>query len=409
MKKIFLYKILSVLFLISTLGCTTPYNYQAQGFENVIVIEAMITDQYKYQEIKVSRTYTLEEKGPKFETEAVVYITDDAGGKYEFDEGETSYVSTTQFQAAPNKQYQLHILTKDGKSYLSTIEKLTTSTPIEKVEAKIATKDNVLGIEITTNTTDPTNTSRYYRYEYEETSKIVAPKWLDYKAVAHMNPPGSNPKGSITFEPRTTEARICFTSQNSTALLLTNTSSLSQDKVTNFPIRFISNKDPFIRNRYSILVKQYVQTLEAQTFYETLQKISSTGSILSQTQPGFFSGNIKAVDNPGEKVIGFFNVCSYSEKRIFFTFQDFFPKVVPPQYQYYCPSEFTDSEIPDYFFPYCFSNNPICKGNVIVDLIYSNIKVFFPNESPSSYLLYPIECGDCTSFSSNIKPSFWID
>ncbi|MEN2399751.1 DUF4249 domain-containing protein [Flavobacterium sp. MC2016-06] len=410
MKKILLYRLLAVLFLTSTIGCTNPYNYEAKGFEDVIVIQAMITNQYKLQEIKLSRTYTLEENTPTFETKATVYITDDAGNKYEFKESDGSYISTSEFQALPDRQYQLHVTTKDGRSYLSTTEKLTTQTQIESLEATAVTKNDILGVQITANSFDPTNTSKYYKYEYEETSKIVAPNWYPLKAVATMFPSGANPKGQITFEERTTEARICFLNNKSDAILLTSTNDLSEDRVTSFPVRFIPSTDNFIRNRYSILVKQYVQSLAGHTFDETLKNISNTGSLLSQTQPGFFSGNIQSVDNPTEKVIGFFEVCSYSEKRLFFNYKEIFPKERIPEYQYYCPVEIPEAQIEEYYFTYCFSNNPNagCQGNLILDFIYNNVKVFVPNESPS-YLLYPIQCGDCTSFSSNIKPSFWID
>lgn len=397
--------------LASVFGCTTPYNYQANGFEDVIVIEATITNEYKFQEIKISRTYTLEESTPKFETEAVVYVTDDANNRYEFEEGDSSYISATQFQASPERQYQLHVLTKNGKSYVSTTEKLTTQTPLESVEAKAVTKNNTLGVEITVNSTDPTNTSKYYRYEYEETTKIVAPKWSSTKAVANMFAPGSNPVGEIVFTERTTEARTCFSSQKSNTILLTSTNNLSSDKVINFPVRFINSTDSYIRNRYSILVKQYVQSLASYTYYETLKSISSSGSLLSQTQPGFFAGNIKSVDNPREKVIGFFDVSSYSEKRMFFNFIDIFPKEKIPEYQYHCPDESQIAkEAPDlYYYNYCFNdNNPLCKGNEIVDMIHANSKVYYPSK-PTTYLLYPTPCGDCSIFSSNIKPSFWID
>ncbi|TDW49794.1 uncharacterized protein DUF4249 [Flavobacterium sp. 270] len=401
MKKILLYRFLSALFLTSVFGCTTPYNYQTNGYEDIIVIEAMITNDYKYHEIKLSRSYALEESAPKTETQAIVYVSDDAGNTYEFVESNGSYISKIQFQAVAGRKYQLHVLTKNGRTYLSTPEILTTQTSIESLQAAAVTKNNVLGVEITVNSTDPTNTSKYYRYEYEETSKIVAPKWYSEKAVANGR--------RITFVPRTEEARICFTSRKSNELLTTNTSDLTEDKVSNFPVRFISSSDNFIRSRYSILVKQYVESFAAHTFYETLKTISNSGSILSQTQPGFLSGNIKSVDNPGEKVMGFFNVSSYSEKRLFFNFTDLFPNTRLPEYQYYCPAEIPEIEIADYYYTYCANTiGPSCQNDVIVDLITKRIRVFFPNDSPS-YLLYPIECGDCTSFSSNIKPSFWID
>lgn len=410
MKKISLYRFLTAIFLVSLIGCTTPYNYHARGFEDVIVIQASITNQYKFQEIKVSRTYTLEESSPKFETEAVVYITDDAGNKFDFEEGDKTYISTAQFQAQPDRLYQLHVLTKNGKSYLSKAEKLTTQTPIESVQTSTMTKNGVLGVEITVNTTDVTNTSKYYRYEYEETSKIIVPKWYSMQAVANMFPPGSKPKGEIIFKERTVETQNCYKSQKSNDILLTSTNTLSSDKVVNFPVRFIASTDNFIRNRYGILVKQYVQSLASYTYYETLKKISSNGSLLSQTQPGFFSGNIMSVDNPSEKVIGFFDVSSYSEKSMFFNFKEIFPTQRIPDFQYECPDELEipGSLAPSYFYNYCFSDNGSCQGDEILDLIRTNARVYYPSSTPP-YLLYPAYCGDCTSFSSNIKPLFWID
>ncbi|WP_428230330.1 DUF4249 domain-containing protein [Flavobacterium sp.] len=408
MKKVFLYRLLVTLMLSSVLGCTTPYQYQTNGFEDAVVIEATLTNQFKNQEVKLSRTYKLDEKTPTFESKAVVYITDDMGNKYDFQENGELYTSLNPFQASPDHSYQLHILTKNGRSYISSTEKLPQQTQINNLESKAVTKNGQLGVEITVNSADPTNNSRYYRYEYEETYKVIAPKWYPQKAVPVLFAPGSNPKGRVVLENRTSEARICYLNQTSNELILTNTNQLSEDKVTDFPVRFISSKDPIIRNRYSILVKQYVQTLAAHTFFETLKEISNNGSILSQTQPGFFYGNIKPVDNPGEKVIGFFEVSSYSEKRLFFNFSDVLPGQFAPDYQYDCPAPIPETEISNYLFKYCFGSSPVCQGDLILDLLGTGKKVYFPDES-GDYILYPIECGDCTSFSSNIKPSFWID
>ncbi|MEP6804870.1 MAG: DUF4249 domain-containing protein, partial [Flavobacterium sp.] len=169
MKKIFLIRFLITIILVSVLGCTTPYSYQTNGYEDVIVIEATITNESKNQEVKISRSYKLEENKSKFETEAVVYVTDDLGNKYEFDEGDESYKSVNTFQANPDRHYQLHVLTKDGRSYISSTETLPQQTEIESLNATAITKDGQLGVEITVNSTDPTNKSKYYRYEYEET------------------------------------------------------------------------------------------------------------------------------------------------------------------------------------------------------------------------------------------------
>lgn len=403
MKKIFLYSFFGIALLASIFSCTTPYNYQNNDFEDVIIVEATLTNEYKNHEIKISRTYSLEESFPQFESQAAVNVTDDLGNKYDFAETGSSYVSVTKFQAVPERQYQLHILTKNGRTYVSSTEKLTTQTQIASVIPNVITKDGIPGVQIEVNSSDPTNTSRYYRYKYDETYKVVAPMWNAEEAV---------PAGNIvSFRPRTTEARTCYSDQKSNEILLTSTSDLSEDRVSNFPVKFISSKDPVIRNRYSILVKQYVQSLAAHTYYETLKEISHNGSILSQTQPGFFRGNISSVDNPREKVIGFFEVSSYSEKRIFFNFSDLFPKTPSPEYQFYCPAVIPETEAGNFYFNNCYDTSPnsTCQGPTIVELIESRARVFFPTQELPKLILYTIQCGDCTSFSSNLKPSFWID
>lgn len=121
MKKILPYRFLITIILASVLGCTTPYQYQTNGFEDAIVIEATITDQYKNQEIKLSRTYKLEEKTPTFESKAIVFVTDDIGNKYDFKETGELYVSLNQFQASPGRQYQLHIRTSNGRDRKSVV------------------------------------------------------------------------------------------------------------------------------------------------------------------------------------------------------------------------------------------------------------------------------------------------
>ncbi|KAF2515963.1 DUF4249 domain-containing protein [Flavobacterium foetidum] len=393
MKTIILFRVLITLILASIFGCTTPYAYQTNEFEDLLVVEATITNQLKYQTIKMSRTYTLEESTPKFEKGATVYVTDDLGNRYDFEEALGEYRSINQFQAGTGREYQLHIIASNGKSYVSNSEKLPHETQIDNVQANAVTKKGELGVEITVNSTDPTNSSKYYRYEYDEAYKVVVPKYYPQKAVVVNN--------KIELIDRTEDVRTCYQYQKSNELLITNTSKLSDDKVINFPIKFIDVKNSIIRTRYSILVKQYVQNLAAYTYFETMQEISNSGSILSQTQPGFNYGNLKAVDNPGEKVIGFFDVSSYSEKRLFFNFTDLFPRVPIPEFPFDCPVPIPD----DMAYQYMFSS---FSSPTAILLVQSGTRSYFPTEGPS-FILYDIQCGDCTSFASNIKPSFWID
>jgi hypothetical protein len=399
MKQFILNRILlfSILCLILS-SCTEQYALQSNTFENALVVEATITNELKKQTIKITRTYRLEDTDPTIESGAIVKVTDSENNQYAFELNDSVYVSTKEFQAVPGRKYRLDITTNEGKSYYSTSETLTTINEIQSIDATVQTVKGDRGVEINVNSYDPTATSKYYRYEYEETYKIVAPMWDDEMTRLAPLAPGEEHQ-AIMILPRTKETKTCYTTKKEDYIILTSTNGLSEDRVR-FPIRFISNQNYIITHRYSILVRQYIQTIEAYTFYKTLKEMSGSESILSQSQPGFFYGNIKSSDNPNEKIIGFFEVSSVSSKRIFFNYTDLFPKEPIPPYFIDC----TERVYGD-----CFNSaNPECKGGALRSAIATNLLVHLAN-SGTTYLMVPPPCGDCTSFSSNIIPSFWID
>lgn len=398
---------------LTMVNCTEHYNLQTETFEEAFVIEATITNELKKQQVKISKTYVFEENGPTFESGAEVYIQDDTGTRYEFNEQNEIYESNTEFQASPGRQYRLFITTSDGQQYTSTNQSLTTVTEIENLSTNVITKDGQTGVEIGVNSYDPTGTSKYYRYEYEETSKVVAPKWSQYKAILLNHPricAGTEFPGfeTIALELKTGETRVCYTTKKSVGIFVNSTSTFNEDRVINFPIRFISNTDYTIAERYSIKVNQYVQSIEAYTFYKTMKDMSESESLLSPNQPGFFNGNIKSVTNPKEKVIGFFEVASVTSKRIFFNFHDIFPNTQPPAYPYECIEYTFDS------MNFGVNNHPTPEipcgtggdGGALRDAIRSGRLLYYGSDFPYFYMVKRV-CGDCTTFSSNIVPPFW--
>ena len=391
MKNNILHKIILLLlccFIIN--GCTETYILQTNTYEEALVVEATITNEFKKQEIKISKTSRFEDKETKIESGAEVYITDNVGNQYNFEEQSGVYVSTFEFQAIPEREYRLTINTRDDKSYQSSAEIMSPINPMEDVKVAVETKDTLRGVAINVSSYDPNNNAKYYRYEYEETYKIIAPKWVINKAVVLS-------ATKIGIIPNSTDTRICYSTKNNTDILLTSTTGLNEDRV-HFPVRFISDQNYIITHRYSILVRQYIENLAAYTYYKTLKKLSGTESILSPNQPGFIYGNLKSVDNPNEKIIGFFDVASVSSKRIYFNYEDLFPGEPPPPYYTNC-----DEDI----FPLCFGLFP-CRGADLIQGISRNTLSYLYFEN-IDYHMVAAPCGDCTVFSSNIKPLFWED
>ncbi|WP_264552503.1 DUF4249 domain-containing protein [Flavobacterium sp. N2038] len=409
--KYFILKISIFLLLVTALtGCTEQYAFKSNNFESALVVEGTITNEIKNQTIRISQVYQLDETGPKFETGANVFVTDDQGNEYQFEQKDTVYASLVQFKAEPGRKYQLKIKTKEGKNYTSDQQTLTTETKIDNVTATVETVHGERGVQINVNSYDPTNTSKYYRYEYAETYKIIAPRWYFFKADVVFTPaippdpmndfPGQPASEGIAVTPRTGESKTCYSTKKSEDILLNNTSTLSEDRV-HYPVRFISDQNYIITHRYSIFVKQYVQNLAAYTFYKTLRDLSSSGSVLSPKQPGFFYGNIQCVENPSEKVIGFFEVSSVSSERIYFNYSDLFPnEPPPPYYESDCePEQFYNCDLPE----------PPCRGAALRSMIRTRSRLLFSWNNMTIYDMVKPACGDCTTFSSNIVPPFWVD
>jgi len=389
--------------ILMVIACTEPYEFKDPVFESALVVEATITDENKIQSVMLSRSFPLDTIIMSGESGAVVQITDDTGAVFSFDhQGGGEYLSRVPFAATEGRAYTLSIRTSDGNSYVSETSSIRAGSQIENVYAvREFTDDQIEGISIYVDSYDPTNSATYYKYEYEETYKIIAPYYI-YDLEAYVIAPLPEPE--VGTRPRSREEKTCYATELSKNIIQITTADLNEDRVSRFPVRFISRENYIISHRYSILVKQYVQSREAFTYYATLKSLSSSESLFSQLQTGFLEGNIRSEQNESEKVIGFFEVSSVSQERIFFNYQDLFPGDELPDYLIDCmitsPPFFSIAEtstlidgiefgLYDYYDDYDTANNPL------------NFEEYGP------YLMVTAGCGDCTEFGSNIVPAFW--
>ncbi len=401
MKKIKTYPILILLILTFFVnGCVEEIDLKTITFERALVVEAILTNEHKHHEITLSRTFSFEEGVPSPETDASIFILDNLENTYNFKETSPGkYSSIQEFKAESNIEYQLIIKTNDGKTYNSKPTPLTQITQMDDLYPSLQTDSySNPGISIFVDSYDATGNSKYYRYEYEETYKIVAPYWSQRDfVITNASYPWRH-----ELQLKTTEQQTCYNTVKSNTIIQTQTTNLSEDRVSNFTVRFIPKSNPLISHRYSIFVKQFVQSIEAHTYYKTLNKLSGSDNVFSQNQPGFLSGNIFEVDNPNEKVIGIFEVSSVSSKRIFLNYSDFFAGEKLPPYFVECQLSapkttqvFGVTDAPDFYIY-------IMQGTI--KYVNRNLD---PDEGEGPYIAVTTECGDCTKLGSNIKPDFW--
>ncbi|MEM9076614.1 MAG: DUF4249 domain-containing protein [Bacteroidota bacterium] len=387
--------VLSLLFT----SCVETFEPETEIFESALIVEATITNENKRQQVLLTRTFRLEENGPNPESSATVRIVDDQQREFVFEEVEPGrYLSTQVFAAEPNREYQLSIATSDGRTYGSESASLTPESQILDLYASREENTNGQdGIAILVDSQGNQSGTQSFRFEYEETYQIIAPRWVAVDAVVVRERPSP---AIVVLEPKTEEQRVCYNTELSNTIILGDTEDTNQNGLIRFPVRFISSDNFIISHRYSILVKQFAQTREAFTFYETLNEFSSqTESLFSQVQPGFLTGNVVSLESESESVLGFFEVSSVTSRRIFFDYEDFFPGEPLPPYASDCSLEFT----PDLLPSAPGGASPLVQA--INSLRQKYVEATGDDNRP--FILVNRPCGDCTALGSNEIPEFW--
>lgn len=395
-----LFKIPTVISLGASFSCTEAYSLKIKNFESLLVVEATITDELKPQKVKLSKTFRLESNEHNQVSDAQVWIETSNGTTYNFEQSEAGlYTSLNAFKAQLNEKYTLNITLSDGSSYVSTDEVMPPPAEIENLNASIVNVSGQKGVQVYANSDRNVNSATYFKYDYEETYKIIVPNYSSYD----VNLINVELLGGLSYDlervPKTENVMTCYTTKNNTDIILASLKETQDNYVKQFPIRFIRSDNSILRDRYSILVTQYVQSFEAYNFYRIIKKLGTIENLFTENQPGFIQGNISSKIDVEEKVIGFFQVSSVSSKRIYFNYKDF--DIQKPPYFFDCV----------YYDELDYNNRTDADGTrndyrLIYNLLNGgDFKYYFGGNT--LYYIVSVQCADCTSFSSTIIPEFW--
>jgi len=120
--------------------------------------------------IRLSRTLNLVDSiRSKPEMNAQVRIESEGGSVFELLPAEDGEYKTDQHPSDTDERYRIRINTSDGSEYLSAFVPVKQSPPIDSLEWE---ENNDIFIYV--NTHDPGGNTRYYRWEFEETSQYQA-------------------------------------------------------------------------------------------------------------------------------------------------------------------------------------------------------------------------------------------
>ena len=441
--------------LLVGLGCVEEVDIRTDAravaeVQNALVVEATLTDELRTQEVILSRPADFEndsiikfdERDPStglygiqdpnirpilYVSGASVSVEDDNGGNFAFTEGSPGrYFSNQPFAAQTGREYRLRITLPDGTEIRSGFERLAGTASLTGLRAERST-DPLLGtgVRFTVDGDTEPNDPAYLRYTFEETFKVIAPLWTPEDFLLTFYDPCADPvEYAIEIVARTREEQVCYRTEASKTIIQATTEGLAGGQIRNLPVHFLPQEEYKIAHRYSILVRQHVEDLNAYLYYDRLRNFSQEGNVFAQVQPGDLQGNMQAENTAGVKVIGYFSVASVSERRIFLNYEDLFPGEPEPPYIVSCRvvSSLTShpSRCPVVPNPDSGGGCPLSVielldlGDLIryVGIVNEFNGSEFPDIEavcPGEYLYTSRVCGDCTVLGSNVPPDFWTE
>jgi hypothetical protein len=394
--------ILIISVLTACIGCKKPYNPQIIAMPgNYLVVEGVINSSSDSTIIKLSRTVNLTNKiATNPESQAAVTVESDQNTIYSLSETTSGQYVSAGLNLDNTHKYRLRIKTANNKEYVSDFVPVVNSPAIDSVNFKI--KNN--GVNIYANTHDPNNSTRYYRWGYNET-------WIFHsKFESRFKSNGDTVLGRDLINDNIYR---CWQSDISSTIVLGSSAKLTQDVIVNSPITFISSTSEKVSNEYSIYVKQYALTKDAYNFYVNLKKNTEQLGSIFDAQPSQINGNIHSVTNPSEPVIGYISVGSTTSQRIFIKSQALPAWATTPAYpdcmlaKNCCYYSFRDQDFgPFYNQVNLFINYNKGAGQFAPPLIPVNA-ISVPGQPPIGYTAADRECVDCTLRGTNKQPAFW--
>ncbi len=308
------FNILLLCITILLTACVEEYWPDLTDYENLLVIEGIMTNQNDTVEVNISRTSSLNYITNNPVQNANVRIVDDNGTEgilYEREPGKYKLLDTS-FQRVIGSSYKLIVTLSDGKIYESSYGELLQPNPIDSIYADLKYLPSnfpsiqTQGLEFYIDNHSVSNDTANYLWRMWQTYKYKATFTLNYLwegEYIEVNDPDS--------------LQTCYRTIKVDDIVTYSTKYLSDSKLIGYPILFTSTETKILSIRCSLLVEQLVISSKDYDFWEAVREQEQNQGDLYSHQPFQVRGNIKNISDDNEVVLGNFTVAGSTKKRIF--------------------------------------------------------------------------------------------
>jgi hypothetical protein len=400
----------SIFILISVFAlctCIDPYSPKLAGYDSLLVVDGLITDVNSSYIIKLSRTFQDQNSIPDAVSDATLFISDDTGNRSNLkNKGNGIYkTDSLEFKGTIGRTYILHILTRGGEEFESDPCLMQSVPDIDSVYFE---KDQKMinngtqtqdGLSIYLDSKEGDN-NQYYRWAYNETWKFRVPYPKRYDFI-----PADS---SVVL--LTSIKDLCWKSRKSDEILIHSVYAGEATRIQKEPVCFIATGlSDRLQQQYSIIVSQYSISKKEYDFWNNLKQVNESGGDIFAKQPFSVISNIHNINNPKEKVLGYFQVSAVKQKIKFIRFSDIAKLNLP---YYYSPCTTIEKSPGDFQVP----NGPVVTWYDVYSFFcitstYTFVEpIFYPGTNQLAKMVFAMpECANCELTGTWKKPDFWVE
>jgi hypothetical protein len=396
--------ILAAVFIFCT--CIDPYTPKLTGYTSLLVVDGLITDANNSYSVRLSRTFQAETAETVKVPDAIVYITDESRNQTDLKyRGNGIYkTDSTGFRGIVGKTYILHIITPEGGEYESEAGLMQSVPDIDSIYIE---RDQELinngtgtqaGARIYLDSKEGDG-NEYYRWSYNETWKFKVPLPQKFNYINDT---------TILAVPKIKD--YCWKNKKSDDILIHSVYSGQSGPIKKEPITFIApDKSDRFNLQYSILVSQYSISKKEYDFWNNMKEVNENGGDIFARQPFTVISNIHNINDPKERVLGYFQVSAVKQKRKTLSFSEI-QSLKLPFYNYPCdriesePHDWETEWGPKVTWDQVYSIYCITSTYAFVE------PKFKPYTNQLDKLVFTSrECANCELTGVSAKPDFWVD
>lgn len=319
----------AALLLLLLTRCVQPYDPGVAGDSEVLVVDAVVTDQPDPQPVKLSRS--LVQNGKVFSQPvrgaAVELLVN--GTPLTLAETDPDYPGwyplPADFRGKPNERYQLRFRLADGRRYESTVEMLAPVPPIARVYDKFDAR-GIVNTEKTVftpahliyvDTQDPPGQPNRYRWSYTFWERQ---HWCDFY-LGGLFVVSDSLTGAGACVPQRTPSRTIYDYQCRTTcwdvFQGAELNVFADQYGDGRPIlgRLVGRVPYYEATGTLVELRQYGLSRGAYDYFRILDEQTQRTGGLADTPPAPITGNVRNVADEREVVLGYFSASAVSVVR----------------------------------------------------------------------------------------------